>query len=388
MNGNNYRFAPITPLAHNRLTGIVVQRIPMKEIYQEIIQELDLGHEVVLATIINQKGSAPRTQGTKFLIRPDGSFVGTIGGGRLEATVLTEAPSIFSQKKNRVLFFRLKGEEVAETEMICGGEVDIYLEHFSGQDPGQRDFFQKILEVWEKGRSGLMITQVETGSSAELKGKKFLYVPVEGPAREYDSWIVPVIEHLPQDIKDKQPRLLTTLVDGQEKNFFLEPLIPLSVLYIFGAGHISLTLCRLGKMVGFRVVVMDDRIEFANPKRFPEADEIVASPFEEILKGYPFGPNAFIVIVTRGHLHDHQILRTVLKNPPRYVGMIGSRHKSQVVFKALREEGFSEEQLRSVYTPIGLDIKAETPEEIAVSITAELIQVRGQGGIKKKAIKT
>lgn len=360
----------------------------MKELYQTIIHELDLGHEVVLATIISQKGSSPRSQGTKFLIRPDGSFIGTIGGGRLEATVLTEAPSIFSEKKNRILYLRLKGEEVAETEMICGGEVDIYLELFSSQDPGQRDFFQKILDVWEKGRSGLIITQVEAGLSAELRTKKYLYVPEEGLAREGDSWVVPVIEHLPQAIKGNQPRLLTTRVEGQEKIFFLDPLIPPSVLYIFGAGHISLTLCRLGKMVGFRVVVMDDRIEFANPKRFPEADQIMVSPFEQILKGYPFGPNAFIVIVTRGHLHDHQILRTVLKNPPRYVGMIGSRHKSQVVFKALREEGFSEEQIRSVYTPIGLDIKAETPEEIAVSITAELIQVRGQVGVKKKNIKT
>jgi xanthine dehydrogenase accessory factor len=125
------------------------------------------------------------------------------------------------------------------------------------------------------------------------------------------------------------------------------------------------------------VTVFDDRAEFADRRRFPDADDLVVQPFDQMLKDFPIGSNAFVVIVTRGHLHDHQIVRQVLKNPPRYIGMIGSRHKKGIIFKALREEGFSEDLIQSIHTPIGLDIGAETPEEIAVSIVAELIQVRG-----------
>ncbi len=351
----------------------------MKDIYQEIAQELNQGREIILATIIMQKGSAPRAQGTQFLIRPDGTFLGTIGGGRLEADVLTEAPKVFSERKNKILCFRLRGEEVAETEMICGGEVDIYLELFSGLNPQDLEIFRKALELREKGRPCLLATLLEDGISADRQDKKLLYVPEESQDLDAFPWITPLLKNLPQILEGNKPHLMKVLIQGEEKGIFLEPLTPLPGLYIFGAGHISLTLCALGKMVGFRVTVFDDRAEFANPQRFPEADEIVVRPFEQMLEGYSFGPNAFVVIVTRGHMHDHQILSKVLKNPPHYIGMIGSRHKRGVVFKALKEEGFPEDLIHSIHAPIGLDIHAETPEEIAVSITAELIQVRGQG---------
>ena len=131
-------------------------------------QELNQGREIILATIIRQKGSAPRAQGTQFLIRPDGTFLGTIGGGRLEAEVLLEAPRVFSERKNKILCFRLRGEEVAETEMICGGEVDIYLELFSGLNPQDLEIFRKALELREKGRPCLLATLLEDGISAGL----------------------------------------------------------------------------------------------------------------------------------------------------------------------------------------------------------------------------
>jgi xanthine dehydrogenase accessory factor len=355
----------------------------MQDIYQEIYRELTQGREVILATIIRQKGSSPRSQGTQFLIRADGTFFGSIGGGRLEADVLTAAPDLFSKRKNQMIYFRLRGEEVAETEMICGGEVDVYLEHLSDQDSEQREVFKKILGVRQQGRPCLIATLLEDEGSEVQKPTKVLYDPEEIPGLGTASWITPVIQQLPQVLESNQATLLATVLEGKEKKIFLEPLIAPSIVYIFGAGHISLSLCPLVKMVGFQVVIFDDRGEFANSQRFPEADEIVVRPFEQILHEVSFGPNAFIVVVTRGHLHDHQILRKVLKGAPRYIGMIGSRHKREAVFKALREEGFSEKQIRSVYSPIGLDIQAETPEEIAVSITAELIQVRAQGRTKK-----
>ncbi len=360
----------------------------MQDIYQEILKELSQGRDFILATIIDQKGSAPRTQGTKFLIRSDGRFSGTIGGGRLEADVLKAAPEVFKKKKNKILPFRLKGEEVAQTDMICGGEVDVYLELFLSENPGHLNFFREVQTLREQGREVVLATWVEDGAAAEREDLNWIGpLSDEGPQEEGRTrpfWVRPLLEALPGISRANQPLLQTLLVKGEPQKIYLEPLPVPSFLYVFGAGHISLFLCPLAKMVGFQVAVFDDRPEFANRERFPEADEIVARPFEEALQDYPFSANSFFVIVTRGHLHDHQVLGRVLKKPHRYVGMIGSRHKRAVVFKALREEGVSEEELKTVHAPIGLDINGETPEEIAVSIAAELIQVRGQGRVGKK----
>ncbi|MCJ7833487.1 MAG: XdhC family protein [Deltaproteobacteria bacterium] len=351
----------------------------MKDIYQEIERELGQDKEVILATIVAQKGSAPRTLGTRFLIRPDGSFWGSIGGGKMEAEVLAEAPKVFAGKKNRILRFRLTGEEAAETEMICGGELEIYLEFFSGRNLLHRDFFKKILQLGQNSQSAIIATLLEEGQSTDRLDTKVLCAPGEEQGLENVPWIAPVLEHFPRFLEEKQSTLLTAVVQGETKKIFLEPIKASAPLYIFGAGHVALYLCSLAKKVGFQVTVLDDRADFADCRRFPDADDIVVRPFNRMLEDFRFGVDAFVVIVTRGHLHDHQILRQVLKQPLRYVGMIGSRHKKEVIFKALRKEGFAEELIQSVHTPIGLDINAETPEEIAVSIVAELIQFRGFG---------
>ena len=359
----------------------------MKDIYLEILNELKQGREVILATIVRQKGSAPRTQGTQFLVRREGTFLGSIGGGRLEADVLAAVPRVFQERKNRLLPFRLKGEEVAQTEMICGGEVDVYLELFSQRNPAHLDLFNQIQEARQTGDPATLATLIEDGHSADTGETKFLYRPENLPSediRNVPSWLLPNREQLQEAARGSRPQLKISDMEGKERTIYFEPLLVPSYLYIFGAGHVSLYVCTLAKLVGFQVAVFDDRSEFANPDRFPEADEIVARPFEKILQDYPFHPQGFIVIVTRGHLHDHQVLRTLLGKPNRYVGMIGSRHKRAVVFKALRQEGFPEDLLGSIHSPIGLDINAETPEEIAVSIVAELIQVRGQGRNREK----
>jgi xanthine dehydrogenase accessory factor len=350
----------------------------MKDLYKEIVLELSQGREIILATLIHQKGSAPRGQGTQFFIRADGTFLGTIGGGRLEAEVLNSATSVFREKVSRLLSFRLKGEEVAETEMICGGEVDIYLEPFSGLNLPDRELFQKVLEVRDRGRTALLATLVQQGLSSDQPDRKVLLRPEDKTRLEKIPWLKSLLQENPRILED-QPKVPWIVLTTQEgRKILMEQLSPPPHLYIFGAGHISLYLCTLCKMVGFRVTLFDDRADFANPRRFPEADAIEVRPFEEILTDHVFDPGSYLVIVTRGHLYDYQIIRRVLGNNHRYIGMIGSRHKRQVVFKSLAQEGFSEIQIRSIHSPIGLDIHAETPEEIAVAITAELVRVRGE----------
>jgi xanthine dehydrogenase accessory factor len=350
----------------------------MKDILTKIKLELDQGKDVVLATIVDQKGSAPRAPGTRFMIRPDGSFEGTIGGGKVEAQVLDEAQKVFREKKNRILHFRLTGDDAAETEMICGGELEILLDFFPGAESSPVEFFDEIYRLQQLGKTGLIVTLIEDRPSAGPLDSKFLYVPGEEPSGNEQPWAKEVRKILPEFMEAGQYRLMEVMLQGKETRMFLEPLVSGPHLYLFGAGHVSAALCPLVKKVGFKVTVFDDRIEFANTNRFPDADEIVVRSLDRILEDESITSNAFAVIMTRGHLHDHQVLRQALGYPFHYIGMIGSRHKRETIFRALRQENFSEDLINSVHTPIGLDINAETPEEIAVSIVAELIQVRNK----------
>jgi len=257
----------------------------MEKIFKEINKIGSEGGRAALATVVQVKGSAPREVGSKILIKEDGSLVGSIGGGTLEATICQEAMSVLREAKARMLHFDLSGEEEGD-QMLCGGEMDI----------------------------------------------------------------------------------------------FIEPILPQLTLYIFGAGHISISISKIAKMVGFRVVVIDDRAEFANPERFPEADEIVAEDFSAAFSRLKINNASYIAIVTRGHQFDEKVLEWAVKTEARYIGMIGSKKKNEVIFAHLQSKRISEDILEQVHTPIGLDIGAETPEEIAVSIMAELITIKRQQG--------
>lgn len=167
---------------------------------------------------------------------------------------------------------------------------------------------------------------------------------------------------------------------GGSAEIFIESVIGNPRLYIFGSGHVAMPVCQLAKTIGFSPVVLDDRSEFANAERFPWADEIRVGNFARMIEEITFDQNSYVVIVTRGHAFDQEVLHCCLLKPeqPRYIGMIGSRAKVAKVFKQLEEAGISREMLATVHAPIGLPIGAETPAEIAVCILAEIIQVKNQ----------
>lgn len=254
----------------------------MPEIYQEIARITAEGEEAALATVVGASGSTPREVGAKMLVRADGSIVGTIGGGSLEAQVIAQAIKVIKQGQPQQLHFNLTAEEGGELGMICGGDTEV----------------------------------------------------------------------------------------------FIEPILPSPTLFIFGGGHISLPLAKTGKLLGFKIAVIDDRAEFANPRRFPEADLILAEDFSTAFSKLEINKSSYIVIVTRGHQYDELVLELALKTKPKYIGMIGSKTKNKAVFSHLLAKGISQEQLNKVHAPIGLEIFAQTPEEIAVSILAEVIKVR------------
>ncbi len=163
---------------------------------------------------------------------------------------------------------------------------------------------------------------------------------------------------------------------GGITDVFIEPIVASPTMFIFGAGHVGFPLARMAKMCGFRVVVIDDRSEFANSERFPEADEIYAGDFPTLFPEFSIGESSYIAIVTRSHETDQMVLEWAVTTDAKYIGMIGSRKKVKTVFSRLQSLGVSQEVLSKVHTPIGVDIAAETPEEIAVSILGEIIKVR------------
>ena len=168
---------------------------------------------------------------------------------------------------------------------------------------------------------------------------------------------------------------------GVRATIYVEAHHPPAELVILGAGHVAQPLCRVGAMLGFRVLVLDDRPRFATRERFPEADEVRPADFSDPFRGLRLGPRTFLVLVTRGHKYDFEALRHVLRGPalPAYVGMIGSRRRTRAALDALARDGVPADRLRAVHAPIGLDVGAETPEEIAVAIAAELVMVRRGG---------
>jgi len=252
------------------------------DIYEQIVELRHQGRRGAVATIVNVRGSIPSFKTAKMLVRDDGSIVGTIGGGCVEADVWQAAREVMESEKPRTLKFDLNQDPKYDTGLVCGGTLEI----------------------------------------------------------------------------------------------FVEPVLPPALLYIFGAGHVALNVCRTATLAGFEVIVTDDRSSYATKERFPSTREVHALDFDEAMQKFEPTEASYIVIVTRGHRDDMRLLRWAVQTRARYVGMIGSKRKVIGIFKELRTEGLPEHLFDRVHAPIGLDIGAVTPEEIGVAITAELIAIR------------
>ena len=254
----------------------------MDDIYEEIVRIRRKGDKAALATVVQVKGSTPRSKGSKMLIRSDGSILGSIGGGCLESEVWEAGMKVIQEESARVLDFDLTGKKDTPEGLICGGIMQI----------------------------------------------------------------------------------------------LIEPIISQPAVYIFGAGHVGFAVSKIAKMTGFRVIVIDDRPAYANAERFPDADDFYVDDPATTVNRLDLGQNDYLVIACRGHLEDQLVLEQAIKTPAGYIGMLGSKKKNKTVFANLEAGGAQKEALQKVHSPIGLPITAETPEEIAVSIMAEIIDTR------------
>ncbi len=252
------------------------------------------------------------------------------------------------------------------------------------------DIYEEVVKLRRDGRRGALATIVNVrGSIPSFETAKMLVRDdgsitgtIGGGCVEAEVWQAAreVMEsEKPRTLSfnlNNNPRYDTGLVCGGTLEVFIEPILPVSQLYLFGAGHVALNLYKVARIAGFDVTVVDDRESYANRERFPEAHEIYADDFEKAMAALAPGENSFVVIVTRGHRDDMRVLRWAVGTPARYIGMIGSKRKVIAIYKELQKEGIARAKLERVHAPVGLDIGAVTPEEIAVSIVAEMIAVR------------
>jgi xanthine dehydrogenase accessory factor len=252
------------------------------DIYDEVVRLRRLGQKCALATIVQVNGSIPSYESAKLLVREDGSMTGTIGGGCVEAEVWNAAREVMETERPRHLNFSLGQDAAYDNGLICGGQL----------------------------------------------------------------------------------------------NVFVEPIVPQPRAYIFGAGHISKSLSKVASLAGFATVIVDNREAFANRERFPDADEVYAQEYEEVFPKLNVRDTSYLIIVTRGHRDDMRVLQWAVTTNARYIAMIGSKRKVIGVVKELEKEGFPRAAFERVFAPMGFEIGAITPEEIAVAVVAEMIAVR------------
>jgi len=340
----------------------------VKEILDDVLALLDSGEDFALVKLIGDRGSTPRAAGAEMLVRRDGSIAGTIGGGLLELTMMREASAVLESRRTRVADLRLAGTDLKnEEEMVCGGSAEVLITYVPPGDAELREVVAAVKAARAARRRAWMFT---------------IQPPEDGGEVEFcllgdDGELVGARPCEPKVLRTAVGKIAvhgsTTLPDG--RGVLVEQVEVPAKAVICGGGHVARAVAPAALAAEFAVTVLDDREEFADPRRFPGA-KVVLGAFDGALERLSIDASSYVVIVTRGHVHDMDVLVQALRTPARYVGVMASRSKRARMVAALREAGLGEDALARVHSPIGLDIGAETPAELAVSIVAEMIQVR------------
>ncbi len=328
----------------------------MKELFQTIKALLDHRQPMVLITITASTGSTPRRAGSKMLMGQEGRLWGTIGGGAVEYQAMEIAREMLEKKTSCSKRFSLTRGQAADIGMVCGGEVRLYLQYISWEREEMLPLCVEILDRLEQRRESWLVWEI--GEAEDWK-MAISDAPRMGRQRENNR---------KEDGKGE---------DGG-KWYYEEPLLLPGRVFIFGGGHVAQELVPLLSHLDFCCVVMDDRQEFANKNVFPQAEKTIVGDLEHISSWVDIQSEDYVCIMTRGHQYDYYVQKQVMPLQPCYIGVMGSRNKIRVVSEKLREDGFSEEMIRSCHMPIGTRIEAETPAEIAVSIAGELIAARAK----------
>jgi len=325
----------------------------VKPIYQKVLENLSTGPAMALATVTGTVGSTPQKQGSSALFSENGLLAGTIGGGIVENQVSEIIRKTLPVKKPGYYRFDLDKDIRSEEDAICGGHMDILID----ADPGiHRPVFEQLVISLQQGIPGVLITRVT--------------IRQNHPVDIIRSWIAR---------NDPRWSAGEPVQEGEDELAFLEHLLPPPHLVIAGAGHIGKALAHLGNLLDFEVTVLDDREEYANTAHIPDADHLVVGNIGQSMQQVVKTPETYIVIVTRDHKDDAEALRACMGTGAAYVGMIGSAKKIALMQeKFISERWATQDQWEKIHAPVGIRIHSKTIQEIAVSIAAQLVQVRNQ----------
>ncbi len=353
----------------------------MREIYQKVIELIESEEMGAYCTVVETKGSTPQKPGAKLLILPDLRNFGTLGGGCVEAEARRQAIGLMQGGVPRLLDFQLDSDYGWDDGLICGGNMKIFID--LPQTKEESLILTRLQELSEAKIPLVSTTVVQSEVDHIQVGAKMLFAANgEKVGSLGDTALEMALQDELMEVLEKDaPGVFRWQVEDSRNGegavwVFMDAVQPRPTLLIAGAGHVGQALCHLGKWLGFDIAIVDDRTDFASEERLPEADEIIIGDIAEELRKYPVDHLTYAVIVTRGHQHDEEALHSVIESNARYVGLIGSRRKIKLIYDDLRDAGIPEERLAKVYAPIGLDINSKTVPEIAVSIAAQLIQVR------------
>jgi xanthine dehydrogenase accessory factor len=304
-----------------------------------------------LVTIVDVKGSSPRHPGSSMLVRASGAIEGTIGGGKGEARAIEAALSAIRNQKSSFVEIEMLSDNPVGRDLICGGVSRMLVEYV-----GEASVYAEASPVVASGRRVIF--------TKDLKGLDEGAVRVKAGEEG-------------QDLGEGTKALLSgSALFLEEKALFCDPALPKEKLLILGAGHVGAALAKAADGLGWAITVADDREDFLSRERFAPEVALMPGSYAEIVESFPFDLATYVVILSRGHLFDLECARAALKRSCRYVGLIGSRRKVALLREQLAKDGFPDEKISSLHAPIGLDIGAETPAEIAISILAEMVFVR------------
>ena len=326
----------------------------MDRIFAKLLYEMEKNRDTVLVTIIADQGSTPRGAGSQMLVGKHGRILGSIGGGAVEQRSEEMALQLLEKKQSVCHLFQLHERATEDIGMVCGGDVKVLFQYIPGDSEAWVTLAGTILDRVAKRQPGWLVLKTDGSEPAVLDGNggEILGDTVPGSLTR-NGWI-----------------------PFQSADHFCLPLPIGERAFIFGCGHCAKALAPLLNTVGFRVTVFDEREEYANRENFPTAENIIAGDYTRLADYISFTEDDYIVIMTSGHSYDLEVQDQVLRGEFAYVGVIGSRKKTATVNQKLKDRGVPEAAIIRVHTPVGVSIKAVTPEEIAVSITAEMIHIR------------